>query len=119
MVKKVPAYRLRKSGLFLLAAFLLPLLAREMHAFFPHHTHDHHLQHCDVSGVHLHDPDHYAPENCAFCAIVYTHFFNDAVSPLMPVPVFWKTTTEIIYTGKLFTADLIATPPRGPPAILA
>ncbi len=115
LVKKQIAHPLRKSSLFLLAVFLLPPLAKEVHTFFPHHSHDHHHHHCGIEGVHIHDPEHYTPDHCPVCALVQTQFFNDACLPLLATPTLVELATVHIYKGQSFKATHLMAHPRGPP----
>lgn len=114
-MKKKPAYPFRKGSLYLLAVFLLPLLAKDVHYLFAHRHHDHHLHQCDVAGAHIHDPEHYTPENCSLCGVVYTQFFNDAAVPSLPVGDWYTVASETGYLQAHFTTTTHAIRPRGPP----
>ena len=114
-MKKRTAYPLRKSSLFLLAVFLLPSLAKDVHYLFAHSHHDNHLHHCDAKGVHIHDPEHYTPENCSLCGVVYAQFFNNAVLPSLPVRDLFEADGEADYAQTHFLTAINITHPRGPP----
>ncbi len=99
----------------MLAVFLLPLLAKDVHYLVAHLHHDNHIHHCNVSGVHLHDPEHYTPENCSFCGIVYAQFVNNADSPSVPVADLQDVTTGINYSRVYLKSVTSDVHPRGPP----
>jgi hypothetical protein len=96
--------------------FLLPLLAKDVHYLFAHSDHDHHIHHCDAKGVHIHDPEHYTPENCSFCAVVYAPFFNNAILPALSAPDVFEADMKAGYTQTCFLTAINVAHSRGPPA---
>jgi len=116
-MKRKPAYPTWKGSLFLLAVFLLPLLAKDVHYLFAHSHHDHHIHHCDAEGIHIHDPEHYTPENCSFCGVIYAQFFNDAVSPALPIADLFAAGAEAGFSQTDSPTAINITRPRGPPAV--
>jgi len=99
-----------------MAVFLLPLLAKDVHYLFAHQHHDHHIHDCGASGVHMHDPEHYTPENCPLCAVVYAQFLNNAVLPSLPVPGVSEADAKAGYIQMHFLTAINGAHSRGPPA---